>query len=232
MAPAKVGGGTYDTVRVSSSSLGTGTTDNTNTMCEGDPAVLSEEALQNEALPFTRPPNQITHASFLSRLFVYWPYPLLKLGLERPLEEVDLPEILDVDSSNADRSHFDQIRAEEKSRNPDNPSLHRAFLRDFLKSFWYVQPLMGLAATAQIVQAAGLGFLIEAFETDNGQGYKWAGGLWQLASSFCLSVTNVYFVTWRKGMQMRISCVASIYANSLRLSSTRNKKRMPVREKS
>ena len=125
-------------------------------VCQGDPAELSEEALKNEALPFTRPPNQITHASFLSRLFVYWPYPLLKLGLERTLEEVDLPEILDVDFSNANRNHFDQIRAEEKSRNPDNPSLHRTFLRDFLKSIWYVQPLMGTAATAQIVQTAGL----------------------------------------------------------------------------
>jgi hypothetical protein len=89
MAPPKVGGGTYDAVRVSSPSLGTGTTDNTNTMlCQGDPAVLPEEALKNEALPFTRPPNQMTHASFLSRIFVHWPYPLLKLGLERTLEEV------------------------------------------------------------------------------------------------------------------------------------------------
>jgi hypothetical protein len=190
-------------------------------VCQGDPAVLSEEALKNEALPFTRPPNQITHASFLSRLFVYWPYPLLKLGLERTLEEVDLPEILDVDFSNANRNHFDQIRAEEKSRNPDNPSLHRTFLRDFLKSIWYVQPLMGAAATAQIVQTAGLGFLVEAFKNwQRPKSYKWAGVLWQLASSFCFSILPYPFATWRKGMQMRIFWVASIYAKSLRLSST------------
>ena len=31
---------------------------------------------------------------------------------------------------------------------------------------------------------------------------------------------HIFFMTWRKGMQMRISCVSSIYAKSLRLSST------------
>jgi ATP-binding cassette subfamily C (CFTR/MRP) protein 4 len=193
--------------------------DKTSTMRQADP-VLVDAALKNETLPFTRPPNQMTTASFLSRLFFYWPYPLLKLGLERPLEEVDLPEILDFDSSNANRNHFDQMWAEENARNPDSPSLHRAFLRDFLKSLWYVQPLMGLAATAQIVQAVGLGFLIEAFETGNGQGYRWAGVLVAAGVVILFEHHHVYFETWRKGMQMRISCVASIYAKSLRLSST------------
>jgi hypothetical protein len=37
-----------------------------------------------------------------------------------------------------------------------------------LKSIWYVQPFMGLGAAAKIVQAVGLGFLIEAFDFDDG----------------------------------------------------------------
>ena len=127
-----------------------------------------------ESPPPTYPPNMLSNASFLSRLFFNWPTPLLKLGITRPLEEIDLPEILEVDSSTYNRNYFDKLWAEERARNPENPSLHRAILRDFIVSIWYVQPLMMMAMIAKIVQAIVLGLLIESFETGNGKGYKWA----------------------------------------------------------
>lgn len=182
----------------------------------------------------SRPENHMAKASCFSRLFFFWPYPLLKLGLQRPLEELDLPEILPVDTSNSNYNHFERLWAEEIKRNPSRPNLHWAFFKEFIKSTWYVQPLMMIAAIAKIVQAIVLGLLIETFErasvasiddTDNVQeiqreGYKWAAILVAAGLAILFEHHHVFFATWRKGMQLRVSCVAAIYAKSLRLSST------------
>jgi ATP-binding cassette subfamily C (CFTR/MRP) protein 4 len=190
-------------------------------MCDrADPAPQIDR-LKYADTTATHPRNLYAGASLLSRLFFFWPYPLLKLGLVRPLEELDLPEILDEDSSKYNSNFFDRIWAEEKARNPSKPSLHKAFLRDFLKSIWYVQPVIMAAAIAKIVQAVVLGLLIESFETGNSaEGYQWAAILVAAGIVVLFEHHHVFFVTWRKGMQLRISCVASIYSKSLRLSST------------
>jgi ABC-type multidrug transport system fused ATPase/permease subunit len=159
-------------------------------------------------------------ASWWSRLLFYWPYPLLKLGLERPLEDADLPEILTPDSSRYNREYFERLWAAELERNPDKPSLHRAMLADFFRSIWFVHPAMALAASAQIVQAVALGNLIDSFETGDGQGYFWAAILVVCGLVIVLEHHHVFFCTWRKGMQLRVSCVASIYSKTLKLSST------------
>lgn len=186
-------------------------------MCHGEKNV---EIRNEDETSSQRPPNLMAGASWLSRLLFFWPFPLLKLGLERPLEEIDIPEILEEDSSLRNRNRFDRVWAEERRRNPEKPSLHRAFLRDFLKDIWYVQPAIMAALTAKVVQAVALGLLIESFETGNGEGYKWAGLLIAAGSIILFEHHHVFFITWRKGMQLRISCVSSIYAKSLRLSST------------
>lgn len=169
----------------------------------------------------SRPPNLMANASFLSRMIFRWPYPLLQLGLQRPLQEEDLPEIMDVDSSEFNCNHFEKLWKQEQERHPQKPSLHRAFLREFFGSLWYVQPLMCMAAAAKIAQAIVLGLLIESFETGrSADGYKWASLLVLSGIVTLFEHHHVFFITWRKGMQLRISCVASIYSKSLRLSST------------
>jgi ATP-binding cassette subfamily C (CFTR/MRP) protein 4 len=190
-------------------------------MCQG--ASITTRSGGEEDKPPTkenRSQNAMGQASFLSRLLFIWPYPLLKLGLERPLEERDLPENLEIDTSLYNRNHFESIWAEEKTRHPKNPNLHRALLADFLKSVWYVQPAMMAAMIAKVVQALALGLLIESFETGNGQGYKWAALLVGCGMIVLFEHHHVFFITWRKGMQIRISCIAAIYSKSLRLSST------------
>jgi ATP-binding cassette, subfamily C (CFTR/MRP), member 4 len=182
----------------------------------------SEQKFPRERLSKTsRPQNMMQHASFLSRLFFMWPYPLLQLGLSRPLEEHDLPEIMKVDSSKYNGDYVDNLWKTEKARNPQNPSLHRAFAGDYFRSLWHIQVFMGMAAAAKIVQAVVLGLLIESFETGNSSdGYKWASVLAISGLVILFEHHHVFFVTWRKGMQLRISCIASIYSKSLRLSST------------
>ena len=191
-------------------------------MCAGNPDI--DDAMKNgdasTPAKLSRPVNLMDKASFFSRAFFTWPYPLLKLGLVRPLEEEDLPEVLHVDSSKRNKNYFDQIWDDEKRRNPKKPSLHKAILRDYFKSTWIVQPAFLVAMTAKIIQALALGLLIESFETGNREGYKWAAVLMVTGLVILFEHHHVFFVTWRKGMQFRISAVASIYAKSLRLSST------------
>jgi len=192
-------------------------------MCAGDSEI--DDAMKNGDAPTTaevsRPVNLMEQASFLQRAFFTWPYPLLKLGLERPLEEEDLPDILHVDTSKRNKNYLDQIWDEEKRRNPKKPSLHKAIINDYLKSIWFIQPTMFLAMTAKIIQAIALGLLIESFETGNHrEGYKWAAVLVVTGLVILFQHHHSFFVTWRKGMQFRVSAVASIYAKSLRLSST------------
>lgn len=149
---------------------------------------------QSEAAAF-HPPNMMAEASWWSRLVFYWPYPLLKLGLERPLVDSDIPEILKPDTSRYNREYLSDLWENEQERcrrinNANNnknknkkpqqkPSLHRAILVDFFRSIWYIQPIMCIAAVAKIVQAVYLGNLIESFEkgADNVDGYTFAGAI-------------------------------------------------------
>jgi ATP-binding cassette subfamily C (CFTR/MRP) protein 4 len=166
-----------------------------------------------------RTPNPWENAPFLSRLLFIWPFPLLKLGMVRPLEESDLPEVPRVDMSTYNRDYLQQIWQQEIRDHPVKPSLHRAIVKDFFKSIWYIQPLMGLGTSARVVQSVALGLLIESFETGK-NAYVWAGVLVACAVIVLFEHHHVFMFTWQKGMQMRISSVANIYAKSLKLSST------------
>ncbi|CAJ1947757.1 unnamed protein product [Cylindrotheca closterium] len=166
------------------------------------------------------PPSLLGNASPLAKLIFSWPFSLLKIGLERPLTELDLPEILDVDTSKHQRNYFEDLWEREKERSPEKPNLHRALTIDYFKSTWKVQPLLFLGNTATIIQAVALGNLIDSFETGNDEGYFWAGMLVVCGLVVLFEHHHVFFMTWRKGMQMRISCVGSIYTKSLKLSST------------
>jgi ATP-binding cassette subfamily C (CFTR/MRP) protein 4 len=168
-----------------------------------------------------RPPNPLLHASFLSKMFFTWPYPILKLGLARPLEEKDLANVAEVDSSLYNLRHFNRIWAEEQRIRPENPSLARALLKDFHHSTWhYVQPLLFMGYTARVIQAVVLGKLIESFEGGNDLGYRWAGIIVVCGVIILFQCHHPFQITWRKGMQIRIACVAAIAEKSLRLSST------------
>ena len=112
-----------------------------------------------------------------------------------------------------------QLPLDSKKRESLRPSLQRALIVDFFRTTWIVQPLMFASSSARIIMSVALGFLIQSFIDKSGDGYWWAGVL-----IFCNAVVlfehhHVFFITWRKGMQLRIGAVASIFAKSLRLKS-------------
>lgn len=163
------------------------------------------------------------------------------------IEECDLPDCLKADSSEENFRRFQDMWEAEKRRaakvmaqhmtkqkrnkNGNNkavprtayPSLHRALVRDFMSTLWFVQPFMCASSTARLVQALALGYLLQSFEVANdngGDGYLWAGILVLSGFVVLMEHHHVFFWTWRRGMQYRISSIAAIYDKSLRLNST------------
>ena len=153
--------------------------------------------VEKSCVELGRPANAMVSAPWWSRVIFYWPYPLLKLGMERPLVDTDVPEILPVDTSRYNREYLSKLWEREKERcsrknnpqiggttadidaeasqsNYERPSLHKAILKDYFRSIWFIQPVMGIGGTAKIVQALFLGNLIESFENDAENGYKHA----------------------------------------------------------
>ena len=177
------------------------------------------------------PPHPYNNASFVSKLFFWWPWPLLKLGLERPLTLNDLAEVAEVDSSHANFQHLQSLWYHFANDNNDKSTttdtrgpgdLRHVLFRDLIQSTWFVQPMLMAAMVAKIVQAICLGQLIESFENDGNKAtnYAWAAGIVACALVTLLEHHHVFFVLWRKAMQFRIACIAAIYDKSLRLSST------------
>lgn len=176
-----------------------------------------------------RSENPLKSASFISKAFFSWPYPLLKLGMERPLEDTDIPDIMDIDKSSNNRIYLETLWKKELLQNPQNPRLEKVILKDFFTSLWYVQPALLAAAIAKVLQAISLYFLLETFESDNNidtnnntrkKAYMWATVLIMCVLVILFEHHHVFFATWRRGMQYRIAAVAAIYHKSLRLSST------------
>ena len=180
----------------------------------------SNEESPSDNGEFERKPPPLETASLLSKAIFAWPYALLKLGMERPLTESDLPDISEADTSAYNRIYFERLWEQEKRKHPDNPMLQRALLKDFFSEIWYVQPMYMLGAVAKIAQAVALGLLIESFEQDNGSGYQWASVIVLGALALLSEHHHSFFITWRKGMRIRIAAIGAIYYKSQRLSST------------
>jgi ATP-binding cassette subfamily C (CFTR/MRP) protein 4 len=177
-----------------------------------------------------RKPDPYTQANCLSRLFFHWPYALLHLGMQQTIQEQDLPEISQDDSSQHNLLWFEQIwnqelirvqtlEKEKKTNTRFRPSLLRAVVLSYLKSTWVIQPLLFVSVIARILQAFSLGYLIQNMAEKSSAGYIWATVLALCNCFLFFGHHHVLFITYRKGMQLRSAAIAAIFSKSLRLSS-------------
>lgn len=153
-----------------------------------------------------RPPNPLEGASLYSQLTFSWPYPLIRKGVAKEIKEEDIPEILDDEDSNRNRIRLEQVWVEEQtiaSKQGRPASLHRALLRMYFRTLWYVQPAIALTSASRIGQALALGQLIDHFELTSdhvhAEAFFWAIAL--IACTFVPLLTHhqTYFRTWRMG---------------------------------
>jgi hypothetical protein len=75
------------------------------------PTMQQQQQQQQERLP-----NAYTSASFLSKLFFTWPYPLLQHGMKHTLNDSDLPENTKKDTSYDSLQHFHTIWNQEQKK--------------------------------------------------------------------------------------------------------------------
>jgi hypothetical protein len=129
---------------------------------------------------------------FLTNTILFgWAFPLLRLGMERPIEESDLPELHPTDTSEFNRSKVERLlllpddssgghcrrhRHPTHRPQPQNTTastsitskddrLGLAIFRDYVQSTWLAQVLLAINMTSRIVQALALGFLMEHLTT-------------------------------------------------------------------
>jgi ATP-binding cassette subfamily C (CFTR/MRP) protein 4 len=175
-----------------------------------------------------RPSNPLTDASLISKLTFRWAYaPLLKVGNERPLEESDLPELQEEDTSYYQRQHVEKLWKQTKDKHHSANSLERALLRDYFQSTWLAQILLVIQMASRIGQAIALGYLLQTFEDggiETNSSLLSSGFFWVFILIACGLVSFPakqlqFFETYRKGMRIRVGLVAAIYAKILRLPS-------------
>jgi ATP-binding cassette subfamily C (CFTR/MRP) protein 4 len=172
--------------------------------------------------------SPLEDASLFSKICFSWVYPLLKLGAKRPLEEIDLNELCTLETSAYNKEKIENIWQQEIKSN--RRSLARALFSDYLKSTWFAQLMMAINMGARIVQAWALGLLMEQFarvdvaysaeeqgSVDARKGYFYACIIVFCGLVAFPSKQSQFFATYRKGMQLRVGLVASIYAKTLRL---------------
>jgi ATP-binding cassette subfamily C (CFTR/MRP) protein 4 len=180
------------------------------------------DQVHNDQDGIQRSQNPLATASFLSKMCFMWPYDLIKEGAMKPIEESDLHDIMQEEKSSHNRECFEKLWQDEiqlAKKRKRKPSLHWALAKYFFKSTWIIQPLMCASSIARIVMSVALGYLIQSFNDKSYDGYLWAAIIVLCDAIRLLEHHQVFFMTWRKGMQIRIGAVSSIFAKSLRLKS-------------
>ncbi len=173
--------------------------------------------------------NPLESANLISKCSFSWIYPLLRLGLTRPLRESDLPALHDLETSSVNRRIIEDLWESEMRTGRRN--FGRALFWHYFKTTWIAQILMAVNMAARIGQAMALGLLMEQFgrfehENDSPshtntkkEGYLYASLLVLCELIAFPTKHQQFFITYRAGMQIRVGIVAAIYAKTLRLPS-------------
>ena len=188
---------------------------------------------------YIRPENPYRKASCLSRLFFTWAYPLLQVGLQRPLQEYDLPHVDTKDTSTQGLTLFQQFLSTNSLSVPKNdeslpsspyPAVQYAILRYYLYSLRYTQVKVCVYISAMVIQAVALGRLLNYFSSSSHEtitrkstvfeGCLWATVLILCAAFMILSTHSLYYDVWCMGMRLRIASIAAIFDKTLKLSSS------------
>lgn len=164
----------------------------------------------------------------ISRFFFHSAFPILKLVSKRPLKETDLPELHKLEFSSYNRVIIEKIwDAEVKS---GRKNLGRALFAEYITSTWKTQLIAFINTIVRIGQAWSLGMLMEQFgkfdsdvsiseNVDSKKGYLHATLLVVCGLIAFSTKQHVFFQTYRKGLQLKVGLIATIYHKTLRLPS-------------
>ena len=146
-----------------------------------------------------RRPPALQDASFVSQWTFNWTSDLLRRGMAKPLDDEDLPGLLEEDTSTYNRAYVEDLWRREQQRahaeaerrrtsskgnrrkcrrgygirnlfRPAKPSLYHALIGDYFARTWWAQVVLVASMAARLGQSLALGLLIQQFANDEDVG--------------------------------------------------------------
>jgi ABC transporter transmembrane region len=178
-----------------------------------------------------QPSNPLESASLLSKLFFLWVWPLLKLGVSRPLQQEDLPCLLPDDTSHHNRELVLELFAmarQQQQEVPDRDNNNKSsfffvLAKHYATSLWFAQILLVISMMARIGQVLAFQRLLDQLEQTRDDAdptvYYCATIMIVCGAIVFLCKQQQFFLTYRKGVQLRLGLVAAIYSKAHTLPS-------------
>ena len=159
-------------------------------------------------------------ANIFSRLSYFWLNPLLKAGNERVLEDEDLYDLAQNDTSKRNGDLFQRIWQAETLK--PKPSMVRALFGAFGKPFLLAGLLKAINDVLTFAGPICLNRIV--YYIQEGTEDAWKPYLWVVlmtVSAICLSfISQAYFdVVYRISMRVRAAVVTAVYTKSFRLNN-------------
>ncbi|XP_036312186.1 ATP-binding cassette sub-family C member 4 isoform X2 [Pipistrellus kuhlii] len=175
-------------------------------------------------------PNPLQNANLCSRVFFWWLNPLFKIGHKRRLEEDDMYSVLPKDRSKELGDELQRYWEEELSRAqkvPREPSLTKAIIRCYWKSYVILGFFTLLEEGTKVVQPLFLGKIINYFENYDPTDSVASQNVYIYATvlttcTLLLAVLHhLYFYHVQcAGMRLRVAACHMINVKALRLNHT------------
>lgn len=160
-------------------------------------------------------------ATLFSNITFWWINPLVVLGYKKSLEEQDL---WDLDEGDTSKVLGDKLlRAWEKETKKENPSIYRAMGAAYGRTFFFAAFFKICQDSLSFVSPQLLDDMI-AFTRDETapvwQGYAYAFGMMAVAMIQSVMLHQYFHRCMRVGMQIRSGVTAAIYRKALNLSNS------------
>uniref|UniRef100_A0A3P9JMH4 Cystic fibrosis transmembrane conductance regulator n=1 Tax=Oryzias latipes TaxID=8090 RepID=A0A3P9JMH4_ORYLA len=174
--------------------------------------------------------NPAATANIFSKIFFWWLNPLFRIGSKRRLDEDDMFEVLPEDRSDhlgEELQRFWDQEVVNASKEMQTPSLAKAMIRCYWKSYSVLGFFTLLEEIIKVVQPLVLGKIIEYFESydpDNAKAFHdtlgYAAGLSILTFGLALLHHLYFYHVQRAGMKIRVAMCHMIYKKALSLSNS------------
>uniref|UniRef100_A0A3B3HI51 Cystic fibrosis transmembrane conductance regulator n=1 Tax=Oryzias latipes TaxID=8090 RepID=A0A3B3HI51_ORYLA len=174
--------------------------------------------------------NPAATANIFSKIFFWWLNPLFRIGSKRRLDEDDMFEVLPEDRSDhlgEELQRFWDQEVVNASKEMQTPSLAKAMIRCYWKSYSVLGFFTLLEEIIKVVQPVVLGKIIEYFESydpDNAKAFHetlgYAAGLSILTFGLALLHHLYFYHVQRAGMKIRVAMCHMIYQKALSLSNS------------
>lgn len=164
------------------------------------------------------------HANFFSKIFFEWMTPLMKLGYERPITELDIWKLDTWDQTENLYNNFQRCWEEECSK--AKPWLLRALNRSLGARFWFGGLFKIGNDASQFVGPIVLSLLLESMQRGEPAwiGYLYATSIFLGVFVGVLFEAQYFQNVMRVGFRIRATLVAAVFRKTLRLTHEGRKK--------